>query len=272
MTTPSVPRERARPSVGASVAVGVGAGVMSGVFGIGGGVVLVPALTAVLGMSQHRAHATSLAAIVLTALAGVVGFAVRGSVDLEASAFVAVGAVAGALVGARFMAGVSPRRLQIAFGVLLLIVAVQMLIGATPEPGAGTPPAAALWYLLVGLGAGLLSAVMGVGGGVVLVPALVLLFGFNQQLAEGTSLAIIVPTAIAGSVQHGRSGLTDWRTGAIVGAGGIVGALVGSQLAHVLDAAVLQRLFAVLLLGTGIQLAVTAARAGSSPSSDAAAP
>lgn len=263
----------ASPSILAGLLLGLVAGVMAGVFGVGGGVILVPGLTMALGLGQHRAHATSLAAIILTAAAGTAGFAVQGSVVAGTAALVAVGAVAGALVGARVMSRIPATGLRIAFGVLLLAVAVELLLGGEPSSGSGSPAepsgglvaAAPLWSLVVGLSAGILSAVMGVGGGVILVPALVLLFGYSQQVAEGTSLAVIVPTALAGSLMHGRRGHTDWRTGLVVGAGGVVGALVGSRLAHGLDALTLQRLFGVLLVVVGGRLAVRTARDLRSP-------
>jgi uncharacterized membrane protein YfcA len=247
--------------VAASIAVGLVAGLMSGVFGVGGGVVLVPGLAIVLGLTQHRAHATSLAAIILTATAGAAGFASQGSIDMEAAGFTAGGAVVGALLGAQIMTRISPSRLRLSFAILLIAVSVQLVIGAVPQGDADLPGLAPLWFAVLGVAAGALSSVMGVGGGVILVPALVLLFGYSQQIAEGTSLAIIVPTAVAGSVQHARHGHTDWRTGLVVGSGGIIGALGGSAVAHLVDAAVLQRLFGALLLLVGGQLLIRTLRA-----------
>ena len=87
-----------------------------------------------------------------------------------------------------------------------------------------------------------------------MVPAMVLLFGMAQHTAEGTSLLVIIPTAIAGSLRHSRSGYTDWRLGLIVGLGGIAGALLGARLALGLDADLLQRLFAFFLLIVAVRL------------------
>ena len=240
-------RRPTSPSAPAAGALGLVSGLMAGLFGVGGGVVLVPGLTGVLGLSQHQAHATSLAAMILTASAGTVGFAVQGLVAVDAAAVLAVGTVVGALLGARIMDRIPGRQLRIGFALFIVIVAVQLLVGEGPVAGAGRAGAPG-FGLAAGAAAGLLSAVMGVGGGVILVPALVLLFGFSQQVAEGTSLAVIVPTAVAGSLMHGRSGHTDWRVGALVGAGGVVGALTGSAAAGAIDGRVLQRLFAVLLV------------------------
>lgn len=108
--------------------------------------------------------------------------------------------------------------------------------------------------ILIGLTAGALATALGIGGGVVFVPALVVLLGFSQHLAEGTSLAVIVPTTIIGTWVHHRHGRIEWRTALTVGAFGILGGLAGSRLALSLDAVSLRRMFAVLLLVVAARL------------------
>ena len=110
-------------------------------------------------------------------------------------------------------------------------------------------------YLLLGLAAGAVAATLGIGGGIVIVPALVVFFAFPQHLAQGTSLAVILPTAVIGTVVHARGGRVDWRIAVQVAAGGIVGAVVGSRLAISLDPLLLRRLFATLLLVLVFRLA-----------------
>ena len=240
-----------------ALALGLLAGVMSGLFGIGGGAVLVPLLVLWLAVPQHRAHATSLAAIIVTAASGMARFAGDSEVHYAAGFVIAASAVLGALVGAHLMHRLSAKRLRQAFAVLLIVVSLQMLFGYTPEAGAIalSGPKAIVAYLLLGGAAGVLSGLMGVGGGVILVPAMVLLFGFTQHASEGTSLLIIIPTAIVGSIRHAKHGYTDWRLAWILGLGGLVGAWLGADVALRLEAEVLQRLFAIFLLGTGLNLA-----------------
>jgi uncharacterized membrane protein YfcA len=112
-----------------AVAIGVGAGVASGLLGVGGGVVMIPLLVAALGFPQHRAHATSLAAIVLIAAAGAARFALDGRVDLGIAILLAIGTLAGAPLGARTLSRMNERRLKFAFGLLGLAVAVLLLFG-----------------------------------------------------------------------------------------------------------------------------------------------
>jgi uncharacterized protein len=106
----------------------------------------------------------------------------------------------------------------------------------------------------VGLGAGFLAGLLGIGGGVVMVPAMVLLFGFDQHVAQGTSLLVIIPSALTGSYTHHRNGRLLLRDAALLGAGGVVGALIGSVSALSLDDTVLRRLFAAFLILTALRM------------------
>lgn len=109
-------------------------------------------------------------------------------------------------------------------------------------------------FIVIGLGAGTLAATLGVGGGIVYVPALVALFSFDQHIAQGTSLTVIVPTTIVAAVVHFRAGRVDLRLAAALGAGGIAGGIVGAQAALAIDGLVLRRLFAVFLVLMAIRM------------------
>ena len=109
-------------------------------------------------------------------------------------------------------------------------------------------------YVVLGVATGLIAATLGVGGGIVFVPTLVMFFEFSQHTAQGTSLAVIVPTAIAGAVVHSRRGRVDWRIAGLIAAGGVIGGLAGSGAALSIDPEMLRRLFAVLLLVVAVRL------------------
>ena len=108
--------------------------------------------------------------------------------------------------------------------------------------------------ILLGLVAGSLAAALGIGGGIIFVPALVSIFGVSQLEAQGTSLAIIVPTAIIATIGHWRKGRVDWRASAYLAPAGIVGAIAGSMLAYEIDEEMLQRIFAVLLVVLALRM------------------
>lgn len=107
--------------------VGLVAGIASGLLGVGGGIVMVPLLVGALGLTQHEAHATSLAAIIPIGIVGAAVFAQGGEVDVAAAIALATGALAGAPIGARLMARTKPRRLKLIFGLFQIAVAIQML-------------------------------------------------------------------------------------------------------------------------------------------------
>jgi uncharacterized membrane protein YfcA len=112
----------------------------------------------------------------------------------------------------------------------------------------------ALALVLIGLVAGGIAATLGVGGGVVFVPALAIIAGFGQHLAEGTSLAVILPTAAIAAWTHARAGRIEWPIAVRVGVLGVVGGVVGAQLALTLDEMVLRRLFAALLVVVAVRM------------------
>ena len=107
---------------------------------------------------------------------------------------------------------------------------------------------------LVGVAAVFLAGLLGIGGGIVMVPAMVLLFGFDQHVAQGTSLLVILPAALAGSYTHHRNGRLVLRDAVLLAAGGVIGAVLGSVFALSLEDVLLRRLFAVFLLLSALRM------------------
>lgn len=118
------------------------------------------------------------------------------------------------------------------------------------------------WIALVPIGivVGVFSALFGVGGGVVMVPVLVLGFGFDQHLAQGTSLAVIVPAAVAGAAAHHRRGFLDVRSALLLAAGGVAGVLLGAEIALGTSADLLRDLFGGFLVLVGVRLVIASRR------------
>ena len=120
--------------------------------------------------------------------------------------------------------------------------------------------ALALVEIAFGFVVGVFSALFGVGGGIILVPFMVLGLGFGQHLAEGTSLLVIVPAAVAGVIAHRRAGRASLRAGALLGSGGVAGSFVGASAALALSGRTLQGAFGVLLVVLGLNLCRTGLR------------
>lgn len=232
--------------------IGAVAGLTGGLFGVGGGIVLIPLLTGWAGLSQHRAHGTSLAAIAGTAVAGIVSYAIAGSIAWDATLAVGLASVGTARLGARLAQRLSGSGLKRAFAVFLVAVAIRML-WQVPEPDAAHALAGpARWAGFVALGAaiGVLAAFFGVGGGILAVPAFTLLFGMSQQVAQGTSLGVILLAAPAGAREHARHGNVDWGRVLPLALGALVAAPVSSWAALRTPHETLTRGFAVFVLAT----------------------
>ena len=105
-----------------------------------------------------------------------------------------------------------------------------------------------------GIGVGVLSAMFGIGGGIAMVPFMVLLLERSQHLAEGTSLLVIVPTAIAGVIAHRKRGYVSFRLAGTLAIGGVVGAFLGARVALSIDADILENVFAIFLIVMGLRI------------------
>lgn len=256
LAPPAVPWDRV-------AAAGLLAGFTSGLFGVGGGIVIVPALTLLARFPPKVATGTSLTAIVPISLAGALGYATAGEVDLAYGLLLTAGALGGAVLGTRWLRTVDGPVLQLGFAALMVVTAVRLAVGGEAD-GAGRvdlSPATVAGLVAVGLAAGVLAGLLGVGGGIVIVPVLTIAFGLPLVLAKGTSLAVIIPTAVVGTVRNRSAGLTALRPGVVVGLAGVVTAAAASQLSLALDPHLSAALFAVLLLVVAARLVATA-RAG----------
>lgn len=237
--------------------IGFGAGVFSGMFGVGGGIVLVPLLVLLLHMSQKRAQATSLVMVSLAATAGFLTYAFADQVAWTAVGFLLIGGIGGSLLGSSVVRRTSDVRLQIGFGLLLLVVAVR-LIWPSSTATTGEVTDLSVWvgvaYVVSGLAMGVLSALFGIGGGIILVPILVTVFDFPQQLAAGTSLAVMAPIAIVGAWRQSRVGATDWSTGLRFGLASIPGGILGAAVAVSVSGSMVRALFAVVIGIVGLRM------------------
>ncbi|MDH2444010.1 sulfite exporter TauE/SafE family protein [Amnibacterium sp. CER49] len=243
------------------VLTGLVGGLLSGLFGVGGGVLMVPLLTLWARLGQRRAVATSLAALVLSSAAGCLSYLARGAVDVPAAAALIVGSVVGAVIGSALLRRLPVPVLRWAFLALLVAVAVRLLLAVPVGRPAPLTPLLLVVLVAVGLAVGIASGLFGVGGGVLIVPALGLLFGLPELVAKGTSLLVIVPAGFTGTLRNRRAGLVDLRAAALVGAPAAVASIGGSALAFLLPASLSRVLFAILLLAVSAQLAVRAVRA-----------
>jgi uncharacterized membrane protein YfcA len=239
------------------LAIGVGVGAFSGALGVGGGILLVPFLVLFLHWQQKRAQATSLVMIAMSGAAGALTYTLGDSVDWRAAGVIVVGGLAGSLIGSHIMQRTADHRLQILFGALLVVVSIRLLFNTSTvveSPTADLSTMAIVGLVISGIAMGILSALFGIGGGILLIPILVTFFGFGQQLAAGTSLAVIVPISLVGALRLSRPGLTDWAVGARYGIGAVLGAVLGATAALSVPGTVVRYIFAAVLALVAIRM------------------
>lgn len=247
----------------ALLVTGAVGGLLAGFFGVGGGIIMVPLLMLWARLDQRRAAATSLVAIVPTALAGSITFGIAGEVDWVVAALIGAGAIVGAPLGALLLRVTPIVWLRWLFIAGLLVAAVRLILfeierGGEVELSIGVGAA----LVALGLVMGIASGLFGIGGGVIAVPVLIAVFGTGDLVAKGTSLAAMIPTAIAGTIPNLRAGLVDLRQGALVGIAAVAFSQLGVALAFIVPPSVSGPLFGVFLLLVVSQLVVRAIRLG----------
>jgi uncharacterized membrane protein YfcA len=239
--------------------IGLVAGVLSGLFGIGGGLLIVPALTLFMAFSAKTAVATSLAALLLpVGIFAVLEYHRKGLLDLRASMLIALGLFTTTLVGAQITLALPETLFKQAYGVFVIIMGLRFLgifaRNANPAETAGpsAEPLSAWKLLALGLIAGVLSGMFGIGGGIVIVPALMAIFGVEQKRAVGTSLgALLLPVGLPGVLGYYAAGELNLGAAVPVAIGLAIGALGGARIAIGLDPKTMRRLYGIFLLLVG---------------------
>jgi uncharacterized membrane protein YfcA len=244
----------------AAIVPGVLIGAALGLLGGGGSVLTVPIFVYVLGFSPKEAIAMSLAVVAATSAIGAAGHWRAGHVNVRAAALFGAVAMLGTVIGVRLARFVSGTTQLLIFGAVMLAAALFMLRGRPPHRGEGTTPPAsaqvsALKAVPGGLLVGSLTGIVGVGGGFLIVPALVLM-RMALRDAVGTSLLIISGTCIAGllgSLGHVR---LDWAAVVLVTAGTLPGIALGTHLHRFVPQATLRRGFAVFLVVMAVLIVI----------------
>ena len=233
-------------------------GVSLGLLGSGGSILTVPVLVYVVGQPEKIAIAGSLAIVGGVALAGAIPWTVKREVDWRSVLWFGVPGMAGTWLGASISRWI-PGTVQLFLFALVMLAAAWMMFRPTkvlPE-GSVHVPRTRLLVVLDGLGVGVLTGLVGVGGGFLILPALVLLGGLSMHRAIGTSLWIIALKSFSGFAKYvsvlAAAGMTlDWRLIGIFTAVGAGGSLVGQQLAGRLPQQKLRKMFSVFLVLMGL--------------------
>jgi len=248
---------------------------LNALLGIGGGVIVVPALVFFAGFRQKEAQAASLWYVVPTSLFAGILYTGRGELGIRFSCVAAMVAAAfvGALIGAPLVKKIHQRRLKQIFGVSVIVIAGIMIWRSVTGNIVPIQDDASAQYLVLtwtGLVAGFLSSLLGIGGGVVVVPALVLIGAFDQKVAQGMSLMYIVPAGLFSALLyrfHAKIKIDGIQVSLMITAG-LVGAYTGWELVTRTPSATLRVVFAIALVLIGIAIIARAkktSKAGYAP-------
>lgn len=268
MTLPE--SEIRKPRLPILLLAGFAIGGLAAFLGIGGGVALVPTLMFAFGLEQRRAVGTSLGIILFVVGAGIVTDVIVGTTATRPALLAVLCIVPTAMLASRtvtpWIQKIPTIVLRRGFAVVLLIAALKMfeLPPFDTVGGAGLFRYAELdagvvtILVVLGLLVGTVSALVGIGGGILVIPTMAFLFSDLTWLqCRGTSLLVVAPTAFIGYHRHLRQGTADPRFVRPIAPACVVGSVVGSLLAHGADATLFQRIFGACLLIVGVRLALT---------------
>jgi len=236
--------------------VGIAAGFLSGLFGVGGGILVVPGLIVATKMDQRLAHGTSLAAVLPISFASLLTYWSHDHVDWSVALFLAIGSIFGAVLGAKLLAIASKRVLSTVFIFVLVVSGVKLMFSTHGDGRNALSLIVMVVLIAIGFATGALAGMLGVGGGMIMVPAMIVLFGIPSAIAKGTSLAVIIPTSISGSLRNRKNNNSDFAAAAIVGAIGVVTAIGGGWVSAQMSDSLSNTLFAIFLLLIAVRMAM----------------
>jgi uncharacterized membrane protein YfcA len=233
--------------------LGIAAGVLSGLFGIGGGIVMVPSLIVLFGMNILDANATSLAAMLLpVGILGVWAYYKAGLINIRESLWISLGELA---------VNISEGLLAKLYALILIYIALSYFDifsifnknKVTKNP-VQKPAIHSIWaFVLVGVAAGIFAGLFGKGGGIVIVPMLIGLFHYQPKAAVATSLAALqLPVGLPSVIIYAENGHLHIGYAALIAAGMLAGVLAGSRLGIKLPTGFFKKIYAVFLIGVAV--------------------
>lgn len=260
------------------VCVGLLAGTIGSLMGLGGGIIVVPALlwlggTALLSeaVTPQVAVGTSLLIMIFTGLSSTFAYMKKGTVDYKSGLIFFIGSGPGALVGVWLNQGLQVQQFQIFFGLFVILMSFLLMIRQRLKPmeikkkgiwrvyvdpeGQRYEYGFQAWLgILIAFFVGLLSGLFGIGGGTLLVPAMILLFAFPPHVAVATSMFMIIFTALLSSLSHLALGNVNWLFAAALVPGAWIGAKLGAVLNTRLKSDTIVFVFRLFLLFVGLRL------------------
>lgn len=226
------------------MALGFGIGLSLGLLGGGGSLLTVPALVYLVGQTPQAAMTTSLVIVGTNSLTGALMHRAQGTLDWKIAVTFGGAGMLASYLSVSISSQLSPEVLLIAFALLMLVIGSMLFLRKETETKAVSSQKSIVLVLASGAGVGLLTGLFGVGGGFLIVPALVMLVGLPMQMSVGTSLVVIAMNSVAGFLGHIGRGSFDLILTLIFASAGLAGTFVGTKLSSQIPSSKLQKAFA----------------------------
>ena len=237
------------------VGVGLGAGALGSMLGVGGGIIMVPALT-FLGLPPAQTASTSLIAVASTSVSSTIEYSRQKRIDYRLGLELGIFAIPGAVLGAILSEYLSEGSFRLYFGILLILTGIYILYkNSILKNAAAKKRSIALRAAVFAatFGAGIISSLFGVGGGVIFVPAMMLVLGLTVQRAAPTSQLTLMMTSIAGVLTHAALLHPDYLQALALSAGAFAGAQIGARVSRTAKEVLLQRLLGLVLIAVAVK-------------------
>ena len=240
------------------IAVGLGAGTLGSMLGVGGGIIMVPAL-AFMGLPPAQIAGTSLFAVASTSVSSTVAYSRQKRIDYRVGILMAAAAIPGAVVGGIVSDQIAPPDFKLYFGILLMTVGGYIAFRDSilkEKEGHRVSAMQHAAVFAITFGAGIISSLFGVGGGVVFVPVMLLIHRMAMHRAAPTSQLTLMITAFAGLFTHVALGHIDYLYAVALSAGAFAGAQIGARWSRSVKNALLQKALAVVLVAVAVKFVI----------------
>ncbi|MBO8158899.1 sulfite exporter TauE/SafE family protein [Thermosyntropha sp.] len=238
--------------------MGMTAGILGAILGIGGGVVMLPASEILLGLSSPVAVGTTLFAVIFTSVSGAFGHYRKGNVEVKSGLLVALGGITGVCAGSYIFKQyltTNVELLKVLLGIIFLIMAAKMAweVYAGWQKGEKADETKEkkipFYYLiLLGIFTGTLTGLLGLGGGFIMVPAMMWMLNLKPAKAAGTTLLAMLPIALFGGMIKLLQGFVDFETGFLMGLGTVIGAQIGVKISNVIRPELFKVCFTIIFI------------------------
>lgn len=247
-----------------AVAIGIVTGGITSLIGASGVMVIVPVLTMFFHVGGHTAIGTSLFVDVIASIVVSYTYFKNGNIEIRSAIWIAISSIAGAQLGALFSSQIKEGPLSVMFGGILVISGIGLIMKSYKE--IGEPKQSKIRFtkqwqrivssIIIGIGIGILSGLLGAGGGVMILLALIVIMSYPLHKAIGTSTLIMAMTALSSTVGYACRGNIDLILGCFLSVGAVIGGILGSRYANSVNEKALQKVVGICFMCLGIVMTV----------------